>query len=879
MTLIGRAAERLVATRALVPPATLLVLRGPSGIGKTAFVTAVVEDVAAKIDSNFTLVTLSGSPSLTEVPFGVFRTVFTAEESDALGPVRASDAARAQAFAAEVAQSFIEEPAEGEPARPLVVHVHGAEHLDPLSLAALEWLRQRNEARVVMTTRMITGPLEKFVADTGATVLDLAPLGDHQIDDLITSECAPLEVDTYSRKRLISISGGNPLHLITLLAALRRTNTMQIRRGVLVWEGELAFDPTLSELLRAELDTLTSSRREIVDLLAYCEPLALPILLRLHDEADIEGLLDDGVIVGESASAYEPPSIRLAVPAHGPSIRAVLSPVRRRKLLEQLCTSLLATDFDSRPEDVVRAIGWSRQCGFVPPIAWLRHSIAQEHLARSEELTIVISTMIATHPDATVTERVSARVARAESLRFGGAIDDARVELAEARRQIESITDELARAKSVARWATVASDVELYGFDSPERAHSVFDDAVAVVAALGPTPRTTEFVRVGQFLDVAQAVLLGYSGALAEAHERLDELFTNSENPSDDVLLPGCAISILILAQRGTVNRAREIAGIWMPRAQIAARTHPWIAGEIASALFFCEISDGRIDAAAELNSRIAGLVDDPRFRGRIDPALQELAGGIVEFRRGRLSEAAVLLRASCARFEVSDGSGFFGYALSYLALCTAAQGNRQEAKSLIANVEHARLRISRVLQSAVRENLLAARIWIGEESAAAEAERLQAWCAERGLDLAEIRALHLRLLSTITKSSDESAQPLLERARLLAHRMQSNLGRLVLAHCEEVVAHRAPTPFGIAGRKLAARGIVVPVEHVTDSLTEREREISTLAALGYSSKAMAIHLGLASRTIDTHLGRAFVKLGINHRDDLPRALHSAGLD
>jgi DNA-binding CsgD family transcriptional regulator len=52
--------------------------------------------------------------------------------------------------------------------------------------------------------------------------------------------------------------------------------------------------------------------------------------------------------------------------------------------------------------------------------------------------------------------------------------------------------------------------------------------------------------------------------------------------------------------------------------------------------------------------------------------------------------------------------------------------------------------------------------------------------------------------------------------------------------------------------------------------LTRREREIVTLAATGRSSKQIAQHLGLSSRTVDNHLSRAYHKLGVRSRTELP---------
>jgi DNA-binding CsgD family transcriptional regulator len=58
-----------------------------------------------------------------------------------------------------------------------------------------------------------------------------------------------------------------------------------------------------------------------------------------------------------------------------------------------------------------------------------------------------------------------------------------------------------------------------------------------------------------------------------------------------------------------------------------------------------------------------------------------------------------------------------------------------------------------------------------------------------------------------------------------------------------------------------------------TVALTDREREVATLATSGLRSKDIAVRLGLSRRTVDNHLHRAYTKLGVDGRDALAEAL------
>jgi DNA-binding CsgD family transcriptional regulator len=55
--------------------------------------------------------------------------------------------------------------------------------------------------------------------------------------------------------------------------------------------------------------------------------------------------------------------------------------------------------------------------------------------------------------------------------------------------------------------------------------------------------------------------------------------------------------------------------------------------------------------------------------------------------------------------------------------------------------------------------------------------------------------------------------------------------------------------------------------------LTAREAEIAALAARGLPTADIAARLHLSTRTVETHLGRVYRKLGIDRRSRLADAL------
>jgi pimeloyl-ACP methyl ester carboxylesterase/DNA-binding CsgD family transcriptional regulator len=63
-----------------------------------------------------------------------------------------------------------------------------------------------------------------------------------------------------------------------------------------------------------------------------------------------------------------------------------------------------------------------------------------------------------------------------------------------------------------------------------------------------------------------------------------------------------------------------------------------------------------------------------------------------------------------------------------------------------------------------------------------------------------------------------------------------------------------------------------------TEALSRREREVVALAVQGESTQAIAKHLYLSERTIETHLGNAYAKLGVGSRVELVRRAAELGI-
>src|SRR4029077_18553177 len=74
------------------------------------------------------------------------------------------------------------------------------------------------------------------------------------------------------------------------------------------------------------------------------------------------------------------------------------------------------------------------------------------------------------------------------------------------------------------------------------------------------------------------------------------------------------------------------------------------------------------------------------------------------------------------------------------------------------------------------------------------------------------------------------------------------------------------PTVAGRLLRTLAQPRAATSLQDQRDQLTPRERQVLELIAAGRSNKRIALELGIAEKTVKTHVGHVLAKLGVTDR-------------
>ena len=103
------------------------------------------------------------------------------------------------------------------------------------------------------------------------------------------------------------------------------------------------------------------------------------------------------------------------------------------------------------------------------------------------------------------------------------------------------------------------------------------------------------------------------------------------------------------------------------------------------------------------------------------------------------------------------------------------------------------------------------------------------------------------------------AAAALLRATKLLRDRDENDRAALLQDRARQLVESEG----------LPLISAVSEVSRERENLTAREREIAELAAAGHSNLDIADRLGIGGRTVESHLGRVFQKLGVNKRSDL----------
>ena len=866
--LVGRTAEVAAIVELLdrVPPAAVVVA-GPAGVGKSR-VLREVADWAAGHD--WTVHRIVGTRAAASIPFGAVAALLADRLDDA-------SSVEILAHARRVLTTN-----DGRPP-PLLV-VDDAQRLDAASATVVHQVVTAGIGRLVATVRTgepAADAIETLWTSGIADRIELGGLSQTDVGDLLTAVLGGT-VDGATIRRLWESTRGNVLYLKELVLDARASSALQDDGGIWRLRGPGRTSPRLVELIGARLSALGPPARAALDIVAVAERIDLDELATLTDISDLEHLeLDELIAVSDDDSGH--PVVSLAHPLYGDAILASMPALRRRRVCGAVADAVEAAGM-RRQGDLVRVATWRLDAGQPVDSELLTTAARRAYNAHA----LVLAERLATAARA-AGGGVAAGLVLAETELVVGRHHDAAALLDQLAH--EATTDEQRVQVADCRAITLG----LY-LGREREALDVVNETLAVV-------RDPE---LADPLLASLSIVLAQAPKPAAAIEAARPLL---ERPASPSFHRGAYAASLARALAGELDDAIAI-GQQGHEAHLAVGSAVRFLPEgqfIGPILAMC--GAGRCAEADELAQRgydAAVAAQDADLQASF-----ALLSGLVAVHRGRLvvatrwfSEAAAVNR------EINDVAGL-RWALGGIALAGAMRGDAGECADAVAELASAELPPVQLFELDLVER---GRAWemvaTGERTRGLIALRSAADRASAaGLVVVEALLRHdLARLGDAKSEADRLAElaPRIDGA--LAGVLAAHAGALVSGDGHELAAVSdrfaalgadllaaeaavdAAAALRVAGlRRKAAeyaslaerlmescgdvRSTAMPVELDLVALTEREREVATMAARGLSSREIANTLFLSPRTVENHLQRIYDKLGIAGREHLAEAL------
>lgn len=869
--LVGRSEHVVRATEAVTghPPRSVL-LTGPPGGGKTRVATEVA---AATSRARRLVLSVAATQSAAGIPFGALAPLLppSADDGDP-----AALLVRVQASIAERAGD-----------RPVVLVVDDVHLLDPGSADLLEGLG-RSQVALLLVARdgaALPAGLTRLSDDGLLETIALGPLGRDEVGTLLAAVLdGPVARSTVHQ--LARRSQGNPLYLRELVRAALDDGTLRAEPAGWTLRATGATSPRLAELVRATLGRLDELSVAAIELLATADGLGEQVLRKLVPDLDVDNLVERGVLARHVDGRRV--GLRLAHPLYGEVTRAQLPAMRSRRLRGRLAGALEGVG-TRRREDLLRLAVWQLESDR-PPSVEVLGAAAREARQRF---------------DLGLAERLARRAWEA------GGPSSVGITLGEVAFQTGRPEEAASILAVAAERATTDDDIA--GIANT-RAHVLFllrRDAEASAVLREARERLSS---PAQRLELAAraSMLLVFAGRADEALEAAEHVVdrANPDHEAGRVIVRATAryAAVLALGLLGRLERAVAVAdeafdelqrlvGTAVPpeHSHIGRAVALLLAGHYAEARHFAEAAETALVERGDREGEATGAL----LRGRALLGLGDAAAA-----------RDLFLQAAAVNRELSDEPALrwsLGGALHALALLRDEPGLaavRAELNGLTG--EPAGL----FEPELVRRGLGWAAVADGDLRAGrtvlADAADLACELGQRAPELV-LRHDLLRLGDTdqvdrLRKLAEHLEGPLAMACTLHAQAVRSRapddlaaaaeafaeLGAVVEAAELATAAGRAYGREGLAGRasalarraeelRAACPGVQTPglvaLAPAGVELTRREREIAELAARGATSREIGERLGLSHRTVENHLQRVYVKLGVANRTELAELL------
>ena len=858
--LVGREEELLLLHAQLADPELSgLVLAGAAGTGKSRLARELLRAAA---DGGHPTERIVASRAAANIPFGPFAHLLPPMEG------------RSTTDALRIATAAL---AERGGAHRLVLVVDDAHLLDDASVALLHRVMLERTVFTLATTRTGDDPVSDAVValwkDVDAARLEVQPLSRDETTALAEAGLDGA-LDASTARALWEASRGNPLYLREVVMSARSSGTLRPERGLWTLGGQPLSPPSsLTELVELRLRGLSPAALQATEVLAVADVLGLAALIELHGEEAVEDLERRGLLQVDDDGRRR--QARLAHPLHGEVVRRHVGRARITAVARTLA-DLTERRGARRREDALQLAVWRMQVGETtdagPLVGAAREAYARGSYDLASELLGFARRMA---PD------------DVEAALLAGQLDHEHGRHTAA----EATYAELGwpTGTDAAVRVAVQRAVNLFfGLGDEAAAGRVLEEASARIPA-----RAAE-------LTVNRA-WLRFNAGWPDDTLRLVRSLPDATDPDVELMARVTTAWAATAAGRpaeglAAAEEAQELHDATVPTRLNRFRDFPGL----PRAMALLALGDHAAASEAIDRGRAAALDTHPSFV----QAWWSFLAGQLALRAGKLEEAAAAFREGAVIQSRLRQPGLLRRDLAGLALVAALRGDLGTARTTLAEHDGAAARPER-LHAPLAERARAWTAWAGGDTSRAVAV-LRAAAEEArhcGLHAAEAEVLHDLARLDATSGVDErlatlaaDGGPLValyaEHAAAVAGADGPVLARVAegFAAAGAAVlaadAHgRAAAAFDDAGdpraggrqrraaeeRRSRIHGLSTPAlaraqEHV--ALTPREREVVTHAVGGLTNRQIAEQLGIAKRTVDNLLHRAYGKLGVSDREE-----------
>ena len=863
------------------------VVLGKEGMGKSC----LAELTAARLGGVVDPVWVYGSPLLAKVPYGVLAPFLEAAD--------AGDMDSPLAVLRAVRRWFSRRAETGKP--PALLIVDDAHHLDEGSTHVLSQLALSGEIRLLVLARAAAPEVQELIALSRDGILarvDLAPL-DGAAVHAICEELLGGPVLRASSTVIASLTAGNPLYAKVLVEHLRISGHLVEGNGAWFLQGlPDTYGSPLEDLVKGMLAGRPNAHRAVLEAAALAGPLPRTLLASAADAAALQSLLQEGLLICAQDGAE---TTALAVPLQGDVLRQLVPPARSARI-----HALFAgrPEYPRGAEQQVRSALWALECGSCPDdTALLAAAVTANRLGRPQAaIRLAASVAAAEHQPAA---RVEIAAAYVETGVF-----------AQARVLLEGVLESAARPSSapghLERAVVVMARLLHRTGASAENVRRLADTlrqagarpADPTAAREGHEATSPSHVpAAGPALIEARALLAEgrYDEAAAQLRQQVDE---PGQRPADILIGNG------LLAEALTALGRPEEA---VRHSSAALRTMEGASSELGEFCTFVVVRHAFALLHLGRYEDLDELLAECRLRGGAhllgSGGTLGVFQGLAELHQGRLREGLARLHPAVEALRRNDPELLLPFALGAAGYASAVVGESMEtaryAKEVAGTLKAAPLHLRLVARAYAAAAVAAsegadAEIPADLREAAEQARTVGLRTAEKDIlelclavgDLSQAR----RLADLTSDYPGGEARALLAYAEAVA---SGNPERMVAA-ADEAVRYRkylvavesighAIRFYGNHGNLRRQRALIqqlrrrreelagVTVSYLSPSLhlvrlTRREHEIVHLLLEGAGSRDIAGHFTLSQRTVEGHIYRIYVKLGISRRADLESA-------